>query len=605
MDTALASTVVDTISAGVVVHDADTGMIRDVNDAFTEIHGYDRDELVGHAIEIVSPDTPEYSLDQATSRIQQARDEGSIRFEWRNKRADGTTFPVEVRLTPLSLDEGEYVIATVRDISDRKEYERELEQSEAKYRSLFEDARDAIMLLDEDGFFDCNEMTLELFGFDSVEAFAEYTPGELSPETQPDGTDSQEAAQTHIETAKEEGEAFFEWVHTRKDGTEFYADVKLNSLQLDGDPVLRALVRDITERKEYEREIENREAKYRSLFEDTRDPVILLNEKGFIDCNEMALELFGFDSVEAFTEYTPWELSPQTQPDGTDSQEAAEDRIETAFEEGEAFFEWIHTRSDGTEFPAEVKLSRFELDGEPVLHELVRDITERKEYERKLEEQRDNLEVLNQVLRHDVRNDLQLVTAYASLHRDTCETEEAKDHITTIAESAEHAVELTETAREMADVMLSDSAETERINLKTTLENEVSEVQSSYPESAITYGTPIPSVRITATEMLSSVFSNLLKNAIQHNDKDVAEVTISATEQDETVTVRIADNGPGIPDDQKETIFGKGERGLDSSGTGMGLYLVETLVTSYNGEVWVEDNDPDGSVFVVELPLPE
>jgi signal transduction histidine kinase len=95
------------------------------------------------------------------------------------------------------------------------------------------------------------------------------------------------------------------------------------------------------------------------------------------------------------------------------------------------------------------------------------------------------------------------------LHRST--------DIATIAESAEHAVELTETAREMADVMLSDSADTQQLDLKTTLETEVSEVQSSYPESAITYGTPIPSVQITATEMLSSVFRNLLKNAIQHN----------------------------------------------------------------------------------------
>jgi len=98
------------------------------------------------------------------------------------------------------------------------------------------------------------------------------------------------------------------------------------------------------------------------------------------------------------------------------------------------------------------------------------------------------------------------------------------------------------------------------------------------------------------------VFRNLLKNAVQHNDKEVAEVIVSATDHENTVTVTIADNGPGVPDSQKETVFGKGERGLDSSGTGIGLHLVNTLVSIHNGDVWIEDNEPEGAIFSVELP---
>jgi signal transduction histidine kinase len=232
----------------------------------------------------------------------------------------------------------------------------------------------------------------------------------------------------------------------------------------------------------------------------------------------------------------------------------------------------------------------------------VQDISEQKEYEQRIEKQRDNLEILNKVLRHDVRNDLQVVTAYADLLANRCEDEDEKKYINKIGNSADHAVELTGTAREIADVMLSVTGERQQIDLQSVLEKEVSEVQSSYSDSAITSETPIPSVPIHASDMISSVFRNLLKNAIQHNDKPIAEVTISATEQDETVIIRIADNGPGIPDDQKDAIFGKGEHGLESAGTGFGLYLVETLVTSYDGEVWVEDNDLEGSVFVVKLP---
>ena len=101
--------------------------------------------------------------------------------------------------------------------------------------------------------------------------------------------------------------------------------------------------------------------------------------------------------------------------------------------------------------------------------------------------------------------------------------------------------------------------------------------------------------------MLEAVFRNLLKNAIQHNHSDVPEVTVSTEERDEVVVVRIADNGPGVPDDRKETIFGKGKKGLESSGTGLGLYLVRSLVDGYGGDVWVEDNEPTGAVFAVEL----
>jgi Signal transduction histidine kinase len=170
-----------------------------------------------------------------------------------------------------------------------------------------------------------------------------------------------------------------------------------------------------------------------------------------------------------------------------------------------------------------------------------------------------------------------------------------------IQNNANHAVELTRTAREIADVMLSTTEDGQQVDLRAALEREVSEVQSSYPNAAVTYDTTIPSIRINANDMISSVFRNLLKNAIQHNDKPVAEVKVSATDQDGTVSVRVADNGPGVPDNQKEAIFGKGDRDLETAGTGIGLYLVKTLVTDYDGEVRVEDNNPEGSVFVVEL----
>ncbi|RAW45763.1 diguanylate cyclase [Halorubrum sp. 48-1-W] len=332
---------------------------------------------------------------------------------------------------------------------------------------------------------------------------------------------------------------------------------------------------------------------YRPHVENVPIGIFEVNRHGeYVEVNETACEMVGYSRAELL-EMSTTELIPE----GDDPGDAVS--LVGVRETGHMRAERQIQHKDGR--TVDVLLETVDLeDGRYIVY--VQDITEQKEYERQLEQQRDNLEVLNQVLRHDVRNDLQLVTAYADLLSEKCEDDEVSGYITTIQESANHAVELTSTAREMADVMLSVTQESQQIDLRTVLETEVSEVQSSYPNAAITFGTTVPSVTIDANEMISSVFRNLVKNAIQHNDKPLAEVTVSVTVSDECATIRVADNGPGIPDDRKEAIFGKGDRNLESAGTGLGLYLVETLVDSYRGDVWVEDNDPDGAVFVVELP---
>jgi signal transduction histidine kinase len=220
-----------------------------------------------------------------------------------------------------------------------------------------------------------------------------------------------------------------------------------------------------------------------------------------------------------------------------------------------------------------------------------------------------------------------LVTASAELLSETCDDEDVEEHIETIRNSADHAVELTTSAREMANVMLSTEKELEHVYLRKVLASELEEVRSAYAKAVVTRETTIPPVPVQANDMLGSVFRNLLKNAIQHNDSDHPEVWVSAARREALpgdrpggtarlassdggdptgyVEVRVADNGPGIPPDRRDAVFGRGAQGIDSQGTGIGLYLVRTLVDSYGGEVWIEDNDPRGAVFVVVLPVVE
>ncbi|ELZ43619.1 signal-transducing histidine kinase [Halorubrum saccharovorum DSM 1137] len=226
--------------------------------------------------------------------------------------------------------------------------------------------------------------------------------------------------------------------------------------------------------------------------------------------------------------------------------------------------------------------------------------------EERLKRQRDDLRLLNQVMRHDIRNDLQLVSAYAEL-LDGHVDEEGEEYLDVIRENTRSAVELTTTVRDLADVMLREDAEPDSVSLAPVLSQQVEEVRSAYSQAVFTVEGSFPEKAVVADEMLSSVFRNVLRNAVQHNDETPPRVTVSAAvdEEDGVAEVRVADDGPGIPEDQREEVFGKGEKGLDSPGAGIGLYLVQSLVDLYDGDVWIEDNEPKGTVFALTLPLAE
>jgi PAS domain S-box-containing protein len=292
------------------------------------------------------------------------------------------------------------------------------------------------------------------------------------------------------------------------------------------------------------------------------------------------------------------------QGEGTSEESVA--RMRRAIDDGEPVQETIRNyRKDGTPFWNQITLAPLERDGEiPHYVGFQQDVTDRVEYERQLQDQRDDLYLLSQLVRHDIRNDLHVIKGYVDL-LDEYVVDDGEELLEPVEEQTEHAIELTTTARELGDTMLNDERELEPTALAGSLGGQVEAVRSAHEEAAVELRGPIPEVTVAADGMLDSVFRNLLKNAIQHNTADVPEVIISTEERNGTVRVRVADDGPGVPAERKEEIFGRGEKGTESGGTGIGTYLVGTLVTRYGGDVWVEDNEPRGAVFVVELPIVE
>lgn len=237
-----------------------------------------------------------------------------------------------------------------------------------------------------------------------------------------------------------------------------------------------------------------------------------------------------------------------------------------------------------------------------LLQQTIQYAIEREKQQQELQRRNAELALLTQVVRHDIRSDLSVIMGWGESLKSHVDAE-GESHLQRMLRASEHISSITETVGEFLDVLEGSSEpELHPVDLNNVLTNEIDRARSTYEDATITTTGDInDELQVAATDLLSSVFRNLLSNAVLHNDKSEPEVTVHVEDDGDTVTVRIADNGPGISDKQKREIFDRAKMGSRSSGSGIGLYLVDTLVEMYNGEIAVKDNHPEGSVFIISL----
>ena len=233
----------------------------------------------------------------------------------------------------------------------------------------------------------------------------------------------------------------------------------------------------------------------------------------------------------------------------------------------------------------------------------LRHAIERKENQRVRRRQRDQIEFFNAVLRHDMLNGMQIIQLHARSLDERLSGDE-KDDIEQIVNWSDNIVDLTEKIKDILDaVTSSEQAELSRVRPQTVIEAQVEEIEAM--RKGVTIETDCPyGIEVLANDLFADVVRNLLTNAVEHTRPDPVTIEVRARRTENEVEIVIEDDGPGVPAEKAESLFDRGEKGSDSTGNGLGLFFVESMVDTYGGDIRYEPAEP-GSRFVMRLPDPQ
>jgi len=361
----------------------------DVNETAVKTYEKPREKLIGLCVwDLLSKDLVKSRKPYVDKLIQTGE---PVRFE---DEREGTWF--DNVLYPIFDDQHnvEKIAVIARDITERKQMEIALEENYKHYQTLFESANDAIMIMENGKFIECNEKAVDVFKRDAKQNIIGFYPWDFSPPSQPDGEDSQIKAIKFFRAAEDGKPQSFYWKHVYKDGTPFHVDVSLNRIDIGNKNLLLAIIRDITKQKQTEKALQENVEHYQTLFESANDAIFIMEDDKYIECNEMATKIFKCDNKQEIIGHYPWAFSPPSQPGGEDSKKKASRVIQAALDGNPQRFYWMHIQKDGTPFHVEVSLSRINIGNKKTLFAIIRDITERKQAEEVIRERQEFIKAL-------------------------------------------------------------------------------------------------------------------------------------------------------------------------------------------------------------------
>ncbi|SFB69612.1 PAS domain S-box-containing protein [Halobiforma haloterrestris] len=644
-------TIVEAVGDGVYALDAD-GRFVTVNDRLAAVTGYDRDDLLGSHVSTILTDESDARRRKRVRALSSVGEDGIATYEATLEASDGETVPCEINTTLWRPEGGDGpddsvrsaaadrtgTVGIVRDVTDRKRMQREIIDQKAKIESLHAIAS----RLDdcEDGDEVCElavEAAEDVLNFDACAVYlADEDDDSLVKRALSSEFDDQYERRIPLDrgiagkTYRNEQTYRIEDVGERDDAhpaTERFrsalsvpigdrgvfqaASTEYDAFDDDDKELAELLlshVSDALERLAFEAELRTERDRFAALFENVPDAVVSSRyvDEGaqpIVEAVNPAFErVFGYEESELIGESIDDYIVPSDRGDEAE-------RINRTGSQGDTVEMEVKRRTTDGLRDFMLRLAPMETDGySERTFGVYTDITERKQH-------RKRVEILNRVLRHDLRNGMNIIDGCAQLLLEELQSLESDpeveldvdgcEHARAIQERANELIELAEKTRGVERTLERGDSAASRIDLADLVSDAVGRLEREYPHAEVT--TSVPDCTARGTEFLETALFQVLENAVEHNDtpQPSIEVTVADAAEDGMVRVSVADDGPGIPAEERELLQEDREITQLRHASGLGLWLVNWVVTHSGGRLSFSENGSRGAVVTIELPRAE
>jgi PAS domain S-box-containing protein len=638
-------TILSTVVDGILTLHGQTMVVETVNPSVEKMFGYTALDMLGQHIRQLIPDFEATGCDRTAAGQDEAEPAAApgnapVR-EAQGRRQDGSSFPLELSLNMMWLAGERHYTASLRDLSARKQTEDALIKAGALQAAIFNSANFSSIATDAQGVIQIFNVGAErMLGYAAVDVMNKITPAEISDPLEiiaraktlsaELGTPIAPGFEALVFKASRGIEDIYELTYLCQDGSRLPAVVSVTALRDAAGAIIGYLLigTDNTARKQIEAEqkllaqrLRDQQYYTRSLFESNVDAIMTTDPQGIItDVNQQ---------MEVLTGCTRDELIGAPFKSHFTDPERAEMGINRVLSEKKVRNYELTARSrDGLETVVSYNATTF-YDRERTLQGVfaaARDITERKRFDRVLEEKTEELESARTLaekanraksdflssMSHELRSPLNAILGFAQLLESESPppTQRQLGSILQILRAGWHLLKL---INEILDLTKIESGQVPLSSEPVRLDAVLAECRSMFEPMAQQRGVSlvfpeadVPHYVMADHTRLKQVFINLLSNAIKYNLVQGTVAVSCALQPNGQVRVSIRDTGLGLREDQQAQLFQAfnrlGQEGSGVEGTGIGLVVAKQLVELMEGAIGVQSRVGEGSVFWFELP---